>query len=186
MQLRMIFIVAYDIVQIPNVKWEDVGGLEDVKGAILETVELPLRHPELFSSGLRRRSGLLLYGPPGMRQLDVIAKCNQVWFYTTVQWPLHEYGHIPKLRVWTCIGTACRFVGKNTDIAKVTGVSEFYFIVLVGPFVHHLTSSWCAMKDSEIGTFRQTASPCCHKWGLSLKSPVWPLPKAFAFWKTFV
>ena len=46
-------------------RWEDVGGLEDVKAAILETVELPLRHPHLFASGLRRRSGVLLYGPPG-------------------------------------------------------------------------------------------------------------------------
>jgi SpoVK/Ycf46/Vps4 family AAA+-type ATPase len=50
---------------VPNVQWEDVGGLEDVKAAILETVELPLRHPHLFAAGLRRRSGVLLYGPPG-------------------------------------------------------------------------------------------------------------------------
>ena len=46
-------------------QWEDVGGLEDVKASILETVDLPLRHPQLFSQGLRRRSGVLLYGPPG-------------------------------------------------------------------------------------------------------------------------
>eukprot|EP00884_Botryococcus_braunii_P001649 jgi/Botrbrau1/11485/Bobra.0360s0012.1 len=51
--------------QVPNVKWADVGGLEDVKSAILETVELPLQHPHLFAAGLRRRSGVLLYGPPG-------------------------------------------------------------------------------------------------------------------------
>ena len=51
--------------KIPNVLWDDVGGLEDVKLSILDTVELPLKHPELFSSGLRRRSGVLLYGPPG-------------------------------------------------------------------------------------------------------------------------
>ncbi|GAB4819620.1 hypothetical protein N2152v2_006666 [Parachlorella kessleri] len=51
--------------KIPSVKWEDVGGLEDVKRAVLDTVELPLKHPELFSGGLRRRSGVLLYGPPG-------------------------------------------------------------------------------------------------------------------------
>ncbi|EIE24751.1 AAA-domain-containing protein, partial [Coccomyxa subellipsoidea C-169] len=50
---------------VPNVQWEDVGGLEDVKAAILETVDLPLRHPQLFTQGLRRRSGVLLYGPPG-------------------------------------------------------------------------------------------------------------------------
>ncbi|GAB4831812.1 peroxisomal assembly protein [Ancistrocladus abbreviatus] len=51
--------------KVPNVKWEDVGGLEDVKKSILETVQLPLLHKNLFSSGLRKRSGVLLYGPPG-------------------------------------------------------------------------------------------------------------------------
>lgn len=51
--------------KVPNVKWEDVGGLEDVKKSILDTIQLPLLHKELFSSGLRRRSGVLLYGPPG-------------------------------------------------------------------------------------------------------------------------
>ncbi|KAG1653555.1 hypothetical protein FOA52_004062, partial [Chlamydomonas sp. UWO 241] len=51
--------------QVPDVKWEDIGGLEDVKASLLDTVELPLRHRELFAGGLRRRSGVLLYGPPG-------------------------------------------------------------------------------------------------------------------------
>lgn len=44
--------------------WHDVGGLQDVKKEILETIQLPLEHPELLSLGLRR-SGLLLHGPPG-------------------------------------------------------------------------------------------------------------------------
>ncbi|GAB2224808.1 hypothetical protein Drorol1_Dr00005585 [Drosera rotundifolia] len=51
--------------KVPNTKWEDVGGLEDVKKAILDTVQLPLLHKDLFASGLRKRSGVLLYGPPG-------------------------------------------------------------------------------------------------------------------------
>ncbi|CAH8336730.1 unnamed protein product [Eruca vesicaria subsp. sativa] len=51
--------------KVPNVKWDDVGGLEDVKSSILDTVQLPLLHKDLFSSGLRKRSGVLLYGPPG-------------------------------------------------------------------------------------------------------------------------
>lgn len=51
--------------KVPNVKWEDVGGLEDVKKSIMDTVQLPLLHKDLFSSGLRKRSGVLLYGPPG-------------------------------------------------------------------------------------------------------------------------
>ncbi|KAI5614724.1 peroxisome biogenesis factor 6 isoform X1 [Silurus asotus] len=50
--------------KIPSVKWQDVGGLQHIKKEILDTVQLPLEHPELLSLGLRR-SGLLLYGPPG-------------------------------------------------------------------------------------------------------------------------
>ena len=38
---------------------------EQVKREILDTVQLPLRHPHLFASGMKRRSGVLLYGPPG-------------------------------------------------------------------------------------------------------------------------
>uniref|UniRef100_A0A7N6AVW6 Peroxisomal ATPase PEX6 n=1 Tax=Anabas testudineus TaxID=64144 RepID=A0A7N6AVW6_ANATE len=50
--------------KIPNVRWEDVGGLQQVKREILDTVQLPLQHPELLSLGLNR-TGVLLYGPPG-------------------------------------------------------------------------------------------------------------------------
>jgi peroxin-6 len=51
---------------IPAVKWDDVGGLADARAAILDTVDLPLRHPSLFAAGSgRTRSGVLLYGPPG-------------------------------------------------------------------------------------------------------------------------
>ncbi|KAJ6606664.1 AAA-domain-containing protein [Mycena vulgaris] len=51
--------------KIPNVSWDDVGGLATVKSDILDTIQLPLEHPELFSDGLKKRSGILLYGPPG-------------------------------------------------------------------------------------------------------------------------
>ena len=51
--------------KIPNVQWEDIGGLAHVKDAILETIQLPIQFPELFASGVKRRSGVLLYGPPG-------------------------------------------------------------------------------------------------------------------------
>ncbi|KAH0584181.1 hypothetical protein H2248_009739 [Termitomyces sp. 'cryptogamus'] len=51
--------------KIPNVTWDDVGGLAHVKSDILDTIQLPLEHPELFSDGLKKRSGILLYGPPG-------------------------------------------------------------------------------------------------------------------------
>ncbi|PVU91344.1 hypothetical protein BB559_004180 [Furculomyces boomerangus] len=51
--------------KIPNVKWEDVGGLEVAKKDILDTIRLPLESPDLVASGIHIRSGLLFYGPPG-------------------------------------------------------------------------------------------------------------------------
>lgn len=51
--------------KIPNVSWEDVGGLESVKDAVIETIQLPLERPELFAKGMKKRSGILFYGPPG-------------------------------------------------------------------------------------------------------------------------
>ncbi|XP_069465019.1 peroxisome biogenesis factor 6 isoform X2 [Ambystoma mexicanum] len=63
-QLHSTLAQAVGAPKVPSVQWQDVGGLQDVKREILDTVQLPLEHPELLSLGLRR-SGLLLYGPPG-------------------------------------------------------------------------------------------------------------------------
>jgi peroxin-6 len=49
--------------KIPKVHWEDVGGLSHVRSEIMEAIELPLQHPNLFPPSTR--SGILLYGPPG-------------------------------------------------------------------------------------------------------------------------
>lgn len=51
--------------KIPEVKWEDVGGLGDAKEDILQTIMLPIEKPWLFTNGVTPRSGLLFYGPPG-------------------------------------------------------------------------------------------------------------------------
>jgi peroxin-6 len=50
---------------VPNIKWSDVGGLTMAKHDILQTIQLPQKHPEIFKNGLIQRGGLLLYGPPG-------------------------------------------------------------------------------------------------------------------------
>ncbi|XP_033639604.1 peroxisome assembly factor 2-like [Asterias rubens] len=63
-QLQAAHADAIGAPKIPSVSWEDVGGLADVRSEILDTIQLPLQHPELFTAGLRR-SGVLLYGPPG-------------------------------------------------------------------------------------------------------------------------
>ncbi|MCC6029042.1 MAG: CDC48 family AAA ATPase [Candidatus Korarchaeum sp.] len=53
-------------IEIPNVTWEDVGGLEDVKRELREVVELPLKNPDAFKRmGIEPPRGVLLYGPPG-------------------------------------------------------------------------------------------------------------------------
>ncbi|MFX1410403.1 MAG: CDC48 family AAA ATPase [Promethearchaeota archaeon] len=54
------------MVEIPNVKWDDIGGLEDVKQELREAVEWPLKYPKLFEkAGIRPLNGILLFGPPG-------------------------------------------------------------------------------------------------------------------------
>ncbi len=53
-------------VEIPNVRWEDIGGLGPIKDHLLESVQWPLQHPELFrAAGIRPIKGILLTGAPG-------------------------------------------------------------------------------------------------------------------------
>jgi transitional endoplasmic reticulum ATPase len=54
------------MVEVPNVTWEDIGGLDDVKMILKEAIELPLKKPEAFKKmGITPPRGVLLYGPPG-------------------------------------------------------------------------------------------------------------------------
>ncbi len=53
-------------VEVPNVRWDDVGGLEPIKTALREAIAWPLSQPALFERiGLQPPRGILLYGPPG-------------------------------------------------------------------------------------------------------------------------
>ncbi|CED83153.1 aaa atpase [Phaffia rhodozyma] len=54
------------VVEVPNVKWDDIGGLEKVKQELQETVQYPVEHPEKFLKyGMSPSKGVLFYGPPG-------------------------------------------------------------------------------------------------------------------------
>ncbi len=54
------------LVEIPDVSWEDIGGLEDVKEDLIEAVEWPLRYPDVFDHlETQPPRGILLFGPPG-------------------------------------------------------------------------------------------------------------------------
>ncbi|CAO3599891.1 unnamed protein product [Absidia cylindrospora] len=54
------------VVEVPTVKWNDIGGLENVKLELQETVQYPVEHPEKFLKfGMSPSKGVLFYGPPG-------------------------------------------------------------------------------------------------------------------------
>ncbi|WP_297476997.1 AAA family ATPase, partial [Thermococcus sp.] len=54
------------LIEIPNVRWDDIGGLENIKEELREAVEWPLKYPKAFQRlGIEPPKGVLLYGPPG-------------------------------------------------------------------------------------------------------------------------
>ena len=54
------------LVETPNTKWNDIGGVDEVKRDLKEAVEWPLKYPDAFTSmGITPPKGVLLYGPPG-------------------------------------------------------------------------------------------------------------------------
>jgi len=63
-------------VEIPDITWSDVGGLEEVKDALIETIEWPLKYEELFKkAGARPPRGILLYGQPGTGKTLLAKAC---------------------------------------------------------------------------------------------------------------
>ncbi|XP_023372348.1 spermatogenesis-associated protein 5 [Otolemur garnettii] len=61
-------------IDVPNVSWSDIGGLENIKLKLKQAIEWPLKHPESFiRMGIQPPKGVLLYGPPGCSK-TMIAK----------------------------------------------------------------------------------------------------------------
>ncbi|HTR18162.1 MAG TPA: CDC48 family AAA ATPase [Acetobacteraceae bacterium] len=54
------------MIQVPNVTWDDIGGLIETREQLRDGIELPLKHPDAFRRlGIRPAKGFLLFGPPG-------------------------------------------------------------------------------------------------------------------------
>merc|ERR1712063_152128 len=54
------------VVEVPNIKWDDIGGLEETKRSLQEMILYPIDHPEKFEKfGMQPSRGVLFYGPPG-------------------------------------------------------------------------------------------------------------------------
>ena len=69
-------------IEIPDVKWEDVAGLEDVKNMVKESVDWSIRFPDLFKhAGIKPPKGLLLFGSPGTGKTYIVkALANETRF----------------------------------------------------------------------------------------------------------
>ena len=64
-----------NVVEVPNTTWEDIGGLENVKKELYETVQYPVEHADKFEKfGMSPSKGVLFYGPPGC------GKCALVYY----------------------------------------------------------------------------------------------------------
>lgn len=62
------------LVEVPNVRWSDIGGQKDLKLKLKQAVEWPLKHPEAFvRMGITPPRGVLMFGPPGCSK-TMIAK----------------------------------------------------------------------------------------------------------------
>jgi len=61
------------LIEIPKVKWDEVGGLENVKSSLKESVEWPLNNPDSFKRlGISPPKGILMYGPPGCGKTHIV------------------------------------------------------------------------------------------------------------------
>src|SRR4028119_1239888 len=64
------------MVQMPNVGWDDIGGVDEARERLREGVELPLKDPAAFRRiGIRPAKGFLLYGPPGTGKTLLAKAC---------------------------------------------------------------------------------------------------------------
>ena len=69
------------VVEVPNITWNDIGGLENVKKELQELVQYPVEHPEKFLQfGMQPSRGVLFYGPPGCGK-TLLAKGMRNFFF---------------------------------------------------------------------------------------------------------
>jgi transitional endoplasmic reticulum ATPase len=136
-------------VEIPDVTWDDVGGLDDVKEELLNAVQWPLQHPELFERyAIQPPKGIMLHGPSGTGKtllVKALAKESGVNFIS-VKGPslMSKY-----------VGESERGIREVFKTAKQAAPSILYFdeIESLVPARGRETGSGAAFTERVIGQF---------------------------------
>ena len=121
--------------EVPNVSWNDIGGLESVKDLLSEAVEWPLRYAESFKRiGVEAPKGVLLYGPPGTGKTllaKAIAYESEANFMTVKgsdilsKWYGESEKHIAEIfKKARQVAPAIIFLDELDAIAPVRGTAE--------------------------------------------------------------
>ena len=72
-------------IEIPDITWDDIGGLEDVKRDLQEMIQYPVKYPDKFEKfGISASRGVLMYGPPGCGKVCFIPCFVCVFFCSHV------------------------------------------------------------------------------------------------------
>jgi peroxin-6 len=132
--------------KVPDVKWEDVGGLGEAKKEILDTIQIPLMYPWLFSSGITPRSGILLFGPPGTVPFWLLSQINFCRIFLRGFYKLIYYSYL---------GT-----GKTLLAKAVATECKLNFLSVKGPELINMYVGESERNIREIFQKARDARPC--------------------------
>ena len=129
-------------VEVPDVKWEDIGGLEDTKRDLQEMVRYPIEHRGLFEKfGMEASRGVLFYGPPGCGKWH---KASRVWL---MAWYSNRF-------------TFSSSIGKTLMAKAIANECGANFISVKGP---ELLNAWFGGSEANVRDLfdkARAASPC--------------------------
>jgi vacuolar protein-sorting-associated protein 4 len=73
--MRGIIMPEAIVTEEPNVKWDDISGLQNVKNALIEVIVLPIKFPQIFTGARKPWRRVLLSGPPGTGKTYLAKAC---------------------------------------------------------------------------------------------------------------
>ena len=131
------------VVEVPNVKWADIGGLDDVKKQLVEMVQWPFEHPEIFLKyGQKPSRGCLFFGPPGcgtqtMETTDFV--WNRPYKHGTIVACTDVFS--------SCVVLVCSSPGKTLLAKAIANESSANFISIKGP---ELLTMWFGESEANV------------------------------------